>query len=96
MIPSFNNRDTRMILVFLNIFSTTGIANILLITLIPTFGTTLIKTLLKIFTILYSFLISRSFSLRVTCTFDLTLFERSGFTLSQHFLLTLRFWCLYC
>ena len=60
-------------------------------TLIPRFGTILIKKLLKIFPIWYSFLISWWFSFRVIWIFHLTLLEKSGFTLPQNFLLTLRF-----
>ena len=58
-------------------------------TLIPRFGTMFIKKLSELLVFLYSFLINGSFSFRVVCTFDLTLLEKSGFTLPQNFLLSL-------
>lgn len=60
-------------------------------TLFPRFGITLIKKLLKIFSNLSSFQISWLFRCRFMNTFDLTLFEKSGFTLAQCFLLSQRF-----
>ena len=60
-------------------------------TLIPRFGTMLIKKLLKMFAYLYSSLIKWSFLLRVIWIFDLALCEKSGSTLPQSFLLSLTF-----
>ena len=91
-----NNRDTRMFfgtfISFSNwIRNVRGIANKLLINFISKFGTTLMKELWKIFANSSSFQINWLFRCRFMNTFDLILFEKSGFTLAQSFLLSQRF-----
>ena len=74
----FNNRDIRMVLVFLESFFDWDrnfrlVVNLLLIN----FNSEIWKT--------YSFPINWSFSLRVIWAFDLTLFERSDFYVATKF-----------